>query len=601
MKQKRTRRLKIIFSIGLLILLQMATPLYAMTLGRSMLYPAKMRTKEGDFYGYINPKGEWVTKPIYEWAMPFSEQIAVVEANNKFGLLDTKGKEILPPTYESISPFKEGRATFVDKEGMGVLNKKGKVLTKKHYSYVGDYKEGLAMILTYDEGGTQYYGYINKSGNEVIPPTYTEASDFNNGKALVKIKDDEYALINKKGQVITPINKPFVYGYQDGTMVYSDKVGGPQGYLDTKGEVIIPADFVFAEPFRDGVAVVGHSPTYRGEEGLIDKIGKWIYEPTYSDIQYLGEGRVALGKAIDINEPFKGSLYAIGDTQGRQLTNFIYYGVSDYEDGLASAYDAKETFFIGLDGAKITKLPSLEGAGTLKEKDNVITADVDNEVSYLTPEGKVIYEPNDRIKLSETQSVLVEKYRPNVNYLVYYPQVELRDQPKVAEQINLALKTISIPEKVQPDQNLDYTYTGDFSVQFYNQDLFIPRIGGSTYYFGAAHPLPTRMTPSINLKTSSIYKLSDLFKPDSMWQAKLTEIIQNMAQNDPIYKDILFEPIDIKLDENQSFYVDQEHLIIYYAPYDIGPYSSGYINFKIPFTEIEHLINKEGSFWQSFH
>lgn len=574
---------------------------YAMLPGGEKLYLAEVRTKEGDFYGYINKKGKWVIAPIYDYVLPFTEGVAVAEKDNLFGLIDHRGKEIIPPRYGSIGLFEEGRATFVDKEGMGVLNTKGKVMTKKFYSYVGNYSDGLAVVLETKDDGKQYYGYINRKGDEVIIPTYETAEDFINGKALVKTGDHAYALINKKGQVLTVIDKPFVYGYQEGMMIYSEAIDGLRGYLDAKGDILIPADYTFAEPFKDGVAVVGNSPQYIGEEGLIDKSGKWIYEPTFSEVHYLGEERVALGRAIDIKEPLKGSLYAIGDIMGHQLTNFIYEGVSDYKGGLASAYNEKETFFIGLDGQKVSSLPTVDGAGTLEELEGIIKADVDGKISYLTSEGQIIYRINDVIPLSDTRRVQVKKYRPNINYIVYYPEVVLEDQPKIAQQINHALKAFSIPENVEPNQNLDYTYEGDFSIQFYNQDLLIPRLTGSTYYFGAAHPMPTLMIPVINLKTGAIYKLSDLFKTDSMWQEKLSEIVYQMAKTDPMYKDTLFEPIKIPLDENQSFYVDQNNLMIYYAPYEIGPYSSGFITFKIPFSKIDHLINKEGSFWQAFH
>lgn len=601
MKKTIERRLKSLLIIGLLMMLQFNCFTYAVLPGGEELYPAEVRTKEGDFYGYINKKGEWVIKPEYDLVLPFSEGVGVVGKDNLFGLIDYKGKEIVSPQYESIGTFKEGRGTFVNKEGMGVLDTKGKVITKKYYGYVGDYSEGLAIVLEKQDNGKRYYGYINRKGDEVIVPTYEAANDFVNGKALVQTEEQTYALINKKGQVLTVIHKPVVYGYQDGAMIYSDSIDGLRGYLDTKGDVLIPAEYTFAEPFEDGVAVVGNSSGYTGEEGLIDRTGKWIYEPTFDEIHYLGEERVALGKVIDITEPSKGTLYAIGDVTGNQLTNFIYEGVSSYKEGLASAYDEKETFFIGLDGQKINSLPTVEGAGTLEELDGIIKADVDGEVSYLTSEGRVIYRINDIIPLNDTKRVQVKKYRPNINYVVYYPEVILEGQPEIEQQINQALKAFSIPENVQPNQTLDYTYEGDVSIQFYNQDLLVPRLTGSTFYFGAAHPIPNLSTPAINLRTGAIYKLSDLFETDSMWQIKIGELLKEMATTDPMYKDILFKPIQIPLDENQSFYVDQDNLVLYYAPYEIGPYAAGFITFKIPFNQINYLINKEGSLWQAFH
>ena len=46
------------------------------------------------------------------------------------------------------------------------------------------------------------------------------------------------------------------------------------------------------------------------------------------------------------------------------------------------------------------------------------------------------------------------------------------------------------------------------------------------------------------------------------------------------------------INENQSFYVDENNLYIYFAPYEIAPYSSGFVTFKIPFEEIDSMIRK---------
>ncbi|GAA3317158.1 hypothetical protein GCM10020331_015110 [Ectobacillus funiculus] len=60
----------------------------------------------------------------------------------------------------------------------------------------------------------------------------------------------------------------------------------------------------------------------------------------------LGEGRLAVGKALDEkNNLFIGSRYAIADTSGLFfLTDFVYYDVGNYEKGLASVDDGRNTF-----------------------------------------------------------------------------------------------------------------------------------------------------------------------------------------------------------------------------------------------------------------
>ena len=45
--------------------------------------------------------------------------------------------------------------------------------------------------------------------------------------------------------------------------------------------------------------------------------------------------------------------------------------------------------------------------------------------------------------------------------------------------------------------------------------------------------------------------------------------------------------------------MDKNNLYLF-PPYEIAPYA-GFVTFKIPFTEIEGMINKEGNFYKSFN
>lgn len=574
--------------------------IYAKETSSSILYPVEIAMVGGDYYGYINKEGEWIVPPGYTTAYPFTAGLGVVEQDGKYGIINSKGKEVLKPTYESISPYQEKRASFEVAEGMGVLNEKGKAITSKYYQYIGSYTEGLAVVSENKGSDQTLYGYIGLDGKEVISPQYLQAEDFIGDQALVKKADSSYALINKKGETITTFKENYVYGYNDNAVIFNKKTGDKVGYMDGQGKVIIPTKYNSGEVFHEGVAIVSTGEYFWGEKSLIDKVDKAIYPNVYNDMIYLGEGRVALGKAIDTKEPLKGSIYAIGDTAGKVLTDYIYYGVAPYKDGVASAYDAKQTFFIDKEGNKLTQLPTLGGSGTLSQEDGIVVAKVDYQTSYLTPEGKIIGEPNDKIPLNEAQIIDVEKYKPNVNYLVYYPQIEgIKDQTAM-NTINTKLKNDITQGGVNEQDSGIYTYYSKFEVPFYKQDLVVIDSLASTYYFGAAHPMPSRTTYNIDLNTGEVYALSDLFKKDSNWKGELEKIMQDMAKNHPKYAN-LFKDTPITIEPNQGFWVDDEAVNIYYPPYDIGPYSEGYVTFRIPYEQIDTLINKEGSFWKAYH
>ncbi|MBE6686911.1 MAG: WG repeat-containing protein [Ruminococcaceae bacterium] len=80
--------------------------------------------KEG-IYGYMNYLGEWVIEPIYRYAEPFSEGLAVVGYRpDKLGMIDTKGNTVLPLMYTKLFASSGGVITAFEAEnGWTLFNK----------------------------------------------------------------------------------------------------------------------------------------------------------------------------------------------------------------------------------------------------------------------------------------------------------------------------------------------------------------------------------------------------------------------------------------------------------------------------------------------
>lgn len=573
------------------------------------MYPALRNTKEGKVYGYINTSGVFVIEPIYLNAYDFNNSgSAIVQEGEKFGLINIKGEYILEPIYGSISNFKENRAIFILDNYMGVMDEKGNIITKKKYNFISDYNNGRAIIGVSSNNADYKYGYINLEGKEVIPPIYSEATNFNEDRALVKIKDGKYSLIDVYGKVINIYNYNYVSQYGDGLMVFGDSFDGPLGYINSDGDIVIKQKYKTAEGFKEVVAVVSESESFIGPYGLINKEGKYIYEPIFSDIRILGEGRVALGMPIGEGDIKLRSIYAIGDTKGNKLTDFIYLVVGEYKGGLAYASNERDTFFIDLSGKQVKNLPKVSGSGELLIKNGLVYADIDYSPYYLDKSGKIIYKPNDVIKLDNTYSVLKEKYKPNINYLIYNPIVKGALDKQIEAQINNKLKELSyfrpynenVKEKVSiitEDDVLDYNYYGDFSIKYFKNNLLNLEIQGYYYPIGAAHGMPSMKTPVINLATGKFYTLGDLFMGGVNWINELNKIIKNMIETDKKYE-YVFKDQFKGIKENQDFYIDDNNLYIYFPPYEIGPYSSGFVTFKIPFSEIQGMINENGEFYK---
>lgn len=572
---------------------------YLLSLTRAVyLFPVAVKEVGGTKWGYINAKGKIILPYIYEDAQDFQENgLAIVRHNDHTGIINSDGYFIVKPKYDSISPFSEGRATVIDHQGFKVIDESGKEITSKAYSFIGDYKEGRAIAADTDEQGHYLYGYLNRRGREVIPLSYESANDFRNGKALVQIKDKHFALIDLTGKVLSDFSYPSVANYSEGMLAFRQSQDGKWGFIDETGNIVIEPRFSGTRPFTEGYAIVSILTNHFEKYGLIDLQGKYIIKPQYDSLLNLEEGRYALGKARNPEKPYLFPKYAIADNKGHIYTGFIYNGVSPFKDGIASAYNDQFTFFIDQRGMRIDSLPKVSGSGTLQFDKTLIKGDIDFRIIYFDKKGQVVWEHNQVIPLTNNTAVIENKYKPNKDYLVYYPQLRgINNQDNVNQQLKELAGVKPIPADIQLDSN----YVGDFDLPFYKKNLLVIEIKGYDYPFGAAHGMPVRKYAHINLQTGSFYQLKDLFKSGSNYVKVISDIIANQIENNEEYS-YLFPDAYKGIQPDQPFFISENALNIYFAPYEIAPFAAGFPTFTIPFKQLNNIIAKDGSFWRSFH
>lgn len=77
-----------------------------------------LQNKEG-FYGYYSIDGKWIAQPIYTYARPFIQGLAVVGyTDGTVGMIDTDGNVVMPFIYTSLSDVSSGVITSYI-EGVG--------------------------------------------------------------------------------------------------------------------------------------------------------------------------------------------------------------------------------------------------------------------------------------------------------------------------------------------------------------------------------------------------------------------------------------------------------------------------------------------------
>lgn len=110
-------------------------------------------------------------------------------------------------------------------------------------------------------------------------------------------------------------------------------------------------------------------------------------------------------------------------------------------------------------------------------------------------------------------------------------------------------------------------------------------------YTGGAHGLSVKVPYNFDLTTGKKIYLDDLFKKDGDYRKIINEEIQRQIKEDPdkFYPDEVEVFSGIK--EDQAFYIKDGKLVIYFGQYEIGPYSSGIVEFEIPSSILKNVVS----------
>jgi hypothetical protein len=239
-------------------------------------------------YGYIDKRGNTVIKFKYSDAGAFSEGLAFAEhpGTLKKGYIDKSGKWIIQPVYDKAFNFSEGHAVtmqfgkwyFIDKIG-GFLSIPGK------YSEIGELHEGLAVV-SRQVNDSLLFGCINKSGTEVIPPTFEFLDNFLEGTSVF-LKKGRAGMVDNTGKILIPPYYDELYRYDQRHYIFA--LNDLQGLIRLDGKVILPAKYSSIGFFSEGLCPVKRS----GNWGFADTSGQEFIPCQFSEIK----GGFAGGKA----------------------------------------------------------------------------------------------------------------------------------------------------------------------------------------------------------------------------------------------------------------------------------------------------------------
>jgi hypothetical protein len=86
-----------------------------------------MLLEKDGYYGFLDYTGRWIAQPIYTFAQPFAEGLAVIGFSaGKLCMIDTEGNIVLPFIYDYISNVSSGVVVAYSDDGWSIFNKMSK-------------------------------------------------------------------------------------------------------------------------------------------------------------------------------------------------------------------------------------------------------------------------------------------------------------------------------------------------------------------------------------------------------------------------------------------------------------------------------------------
>lgn len=392
-----------------------------------------------------------VKKINYDQIVPFSEGVIRVVANDKTWLTDTDEVPLTPKHYSHLVLLDNGFLSFLNGSAWGVMTPDYKPLLAARFDsvfasedmiYVRENIHGKKVWSMYDELGVrksryyyneirqpsgylypvkrnEHWGFINRSGEEVIHCVYDEVSGLVEGLSAVKFHK-EYGVIDKKGDWVVLPQKARI------------KVINGNYYITYTGKLTT------LKSFEEGTVYFTENPVEIKDNYLIEHLedgGIWkidfegrMVKPAYSNEKYEelrppsegfyevkidgkygfvdAQNRLRIANRYDDVGPFSESMAAIKlmgkwgfiDKKERLVVQPIYNKPSVFKNGLAIVANDKGVGLITTEGKAAC---SFEYQSIARLENGRFLAEKESKYGLISEAGKIII----NVKYQELQDL----------------------------------------------------------------------------------------------------------------------------------------------------------------------------------------------------
>jgi hypothetical protein len=186
------------------------------------------------------------------------------------------------------------------------------------YDFIGGFEDSDRAIVKLDKK----WGFIDKTGKEIIPVIYEQAGYFYEEVTSVKENGKWYIIdtMNNRKPVRRDIDN--LASFQEGLAAVKLRGQSGWGFMDKQEKIVIPPLYESPSSFQNGLADVKRD----GKTGFINKKGKVVVPLHYDGYPHFSDGMAA----VSLNDK-----YGFVNTKGTLVIPIQYSNVYSFYDGMA--------------------------------------------------------------------------------------------------------------------------------------------------------------------------------------------------------------------------------------------------------------------------
>lgn len=276
--------------------------------------------------------------------------------------------------------------------------------------------QNSAILIPYQDESTRLWGYVDENKTVMIPHKYSSANQFSDGLAQVVYDStvgdakNHYlisctAFIDTKGQVAFQCKREnfrFVKDFQNGLAKAIDEYN-KEGLINKKGEIVLPINCDYIKEFSGGYAIFAQ----KNQIGVVDTLGKIVIQPKYQDIGTFYKNVACFSEKKEIfsketNGFVKKKLYGLVDITGHELSGAKFDFIDNNVNGFWRISTNKKWGFIDINGKVIVE-PIYDNVENFELNDGKLRAKV-----------KVVINNEYGVSIYENEYFIDENGKPNI-------------------------------------------------------------------------------------------------------------------------------------------------------------------------------------------